>query len=88
MIRPPGHAMTSEKRKRPRGRKWREKRRKAIDRAGRRCERCGAAGKLQVHHKTPLCLGGAALNLGNLEALCPDCHSKAHLNCAHDGVIQ
>ena len=72
--------MTAQTRRAASGRKWRKARRLAIERAGRRCERCGAAGRLQVHHKTPLCEGGAARDPGNLEALCPPCHMAAHRN--------
>lgn len=32
---------------------------------------------LEVHHKTPLSLGGSNLP-ENLETLCPECHKKSH----------
>ena len=35
-------------------------------------------GDLEVHHVEPLERGGAALELGNLETLCRDCHLAQH----------
>jgi hypothetical protein len=55
---------------------WRIKRRRILDLAGNRCEKCGANEKLQVHHLTYKRLG-AELDT-DLVALCPGCHYKAH----------
>jgi len=51
---------------------WRERRRRALQRAGFRCQLCGETRRLQVHHVT-------YVNLGNekdedLTALCWYCH--------------
>ena len=48
------------------------------DRAGWRCERCGAPGKLEAHHKQPLHRGGAPYALDNGECLCRGCHIRHH----------
>ncbi|MYA88737.1 MAG: HNH endonuclease [Boseongicola sp. SB0662_bin_57] len=65
-------------RKDAKGGKWRRARRRAIRRAGNRCERCGAPPPLQVHHKTPLSEGGHPRDPENLQALCPSCHGTFH----------
>jgi 5-methylcytosine-specific restriction enzyme A len=41
-----------------------------------RCQRCGNAYGLDVHHRTPLHQGGAPYDLANLETLCSGCHNK------------
>ncbi|MYK58478.1 MAG: HNH endonuclease, partial [Rhodospirillaceae bacterium] len=56
----------------------RKARRKALERARRRCERCGATGRLEAHHRVPLAEGGAPRDPDNLEVLCPACHKAAH----------
>ena len=56
---------------------WQTIRRKALDRDGWRCRRCGKAGRLEVHHKRRLIDGGSNAP-GNLETLCVDCHKTAH----------
>lgn len=61
-----------------RGPRWDRARRGALDRAGWRCEGCGRAGRLEVHHKRPLQKGGAAYDPDNLAALCRECHIEAH----------
>lgn len=44
------------------------------------CERCLREGRVamanEVHHKVPLCEGGARLDPDNCAALCHSCHSK------------
>ena len=76
--------MPNNKRPGAYGRAWQKARRKALERAGRRCERCGAKGgrgrtkRLQAHHRLPLAEGGAPCELNNLEILYPDCHRAAH----------
>ena len=61
---------------------WQIKRAFAINRASSRCQRCGATGILQVHHKT-------YDNLYNekpedLEVLCLKCHPKADMERAFE----
>ena len=58
--------------------RWQRVRLATLDRDGWRCRQCGRAGMLQVHHVQHLEHGGAAYDLGNLKALCRDCHIKAH----------
>ena len=58
-------------------RAYRRIRKAALDAAGWRCERCGRAGRLQVHHIKPLYRGGRH-ELGNLRVLCGRCHLAEH----------
>ena len=44
---------------------------KELERAGWRCERCGKAGRLEVHHVRPLHKGGAAVRPGQPESPLP-----------------
>ena len=53
---------------------WRAARRIIFDRAGWRCQSCGKSSRLECDHITPMDRGGAALDLGNLQALCRGCH--------------
>ena len=55
---------------------WEAIRKRAISAAGRRCARCGFAGKLEVHHPTPLSQGGT--HEQKLEVVCRDCHLQQH----------
>ena len=55
---------------------WTAIRARAIRAAGRRCSRCGFAGKLSVHHPTPLSRGGD--NDQALEVVCRNCHLSQH----------
>ncbi len=55
---------------------WRRRRRRAIGRAGRRCQRCGARGPLDVHHLTYARLGRE--RPGDLLAVCESCHRALH----------
>ena len=55
---------------------WRRRRRRAIGRAGRRCQRCGAPGPLDVHHLTYARLGRE--RPGDLLAVCESCHRALH----------
>jgi 5-methylcytosine-specific restriction endonuclease McrA len=57
---------------------WRALRKQVLRRAGGRCEACGRAGRLDVHHLTYARRGNELL--GDLQALCRDCHDKAHGN--------
>ena len=58
--------------------RWRALRKQAMDRAGECCEYCFSIGEIQVHHKTPVSLGGAIWDLANLEVVCRSCHLEAH----------
>ena len=55
-------------------RRWRALRKKALDRDGWRCVKCGRAGMLQVDHIKPMETGGAPWDLDNLQSLCRGCH--------------
>ena len=45
--------------------------------SGYRCDECGAAGKLEVHHDQPLYQGGND-TADNCVVLCIDCHIAKH----------
>lgn len=60
------------------GRAWKHARTKAKDRAGWRCERCGKAGRLEVHHRVPVAEGGPLTDQDNLIVLCRACHFSEH----------
>ena len=53
-------------------------RRKILDARGWRCEDCGKAGRLELHHPKPLKNGGAALDDKNAKILCRACHIQHH----------
>ena len=59
-------------------RRWGVVRRKALDRDLWRCQGCGKAGRLEVHHVTPLEAGGSEFDLDNLTTLCIGCHIRVH----------
>jgi hypothetical protein len=64
--------------RRIRGSAWRRLREQVLERDRHRCVVCGA-GATQVHHRTPLVLGGAALPaLEDLDSRCdsPRCHPR------------
>lgn len=81
---------------------WRKCRAGYLASVGGLCERCAKLGLIvpadQVHHKirlTPENLSdpSVALNWGNLEALCFDCHQAEHKGakrwkCNPDGTIR
>jgi HNH endonuclease len=46
-----------------------------ISALGGKCEKCGAAYDLQIHHRVPLAAGGTN-QLSNLAVLCRVCHGK------------
>lgn len=54
---------------------WRGLANTARLKAAGRCERCGRAADLEVHHKHYRTLGNESL--GDVEALCPTCHPVA-----------
>lgn len=60
------------------GPRWLRTRRRALEAAGWRCERCGVAGRLEAHHRKPLHLGGEPYAPENLKVLCRTCHIDAH----------
>ena len=60
------------------GPRWLQTRRRALEVAGWRCSQCGRAGALEVHHRTPLHLGGDAYAAENVVVLCRGCHIDAH----------
>jgi hypothetical protein len=53
---------------------------------GERCERCGYAHELQLHHKTYERLGRELIS--DLEVLCHQCHEKADEERALQGQIR
>lgn len=58
---------------------WRQRRERAIARAGRRCQLCNASEQeshLQAHHRTYERLGAEAE--GDLTVLCTECHEYFH----------
>ena len=55
---------------------WELIRKRAISAAGRRCTRCKKAGRLEVHHPTPLSQGGTHDQA--LEVVCRVCHLSQH----------
>lgn len=46
--------------------------------AGYKCEECGSTHNLHVHHISYVFKGIEFLNIGLLQCLCKDCHSKKH----------
>ncbi len=58
--------------------RWERVRRRELERAGWRCEKCGKAGALEVHHVRELHRGGAPFDLSNLQVLCRPCHLSQH----------
>lgn len=54
--------------------RWAELRQFILERDGRRCRKCGRAGRLEVDHITPVHHGGAVWDAANLQALCRPCH--------------
>ena len=50
----------------------------ALDRDRFRCQECGKAGLLEVHHVTPLEHGGAPFALSNTTTLCRSDHIRVH----------
>ena len=58
--------------------RWKALRQRALKRAEGICEECYSLGEVQVHHRTPVSLGGAIWDLDNLIVLCRSCHLEAH----------
>ena len=58
---------------------WEENRRRARERDGHRCVRCGSTKLLHVHHLTPWNPDDPLTHaVDNLETLCASCHRKLH----------
>ena len=55
---------------------WRRRRSQALHAAGRRCQECGAAGPLDVHHLSYAHLGDERPY--ELAVLCERCHDQLH----------
>ena len=55
---------------------WRRRRALALRRSGHRCQRCGTAVQLDVHHVTYTRLGHE--RPGDLRVLCRSCHDREH----------
>ena len=58
--------------------RWAVVRLQVLDRDGRRCRRCGKAGRLEVHHVQALEHGGRPYDLDNLISWCRSCHIAHH----------
>ena len=58
-------------------RQWEKLRQRTFAEQGRRCQECGKAGMLEVHHKVELQHGGTN-DASNLLVLCRGCHIEAH----------
>jgi len=56
--------------------RWKAVRHQAKARDGWKCVQCGARGRIEVDHVKPIREGGAPFDLGNLQSLCPQCHSR------------
>ncbi len=64
---------------------WNSKRKKALKKAGYKCEKCGNTERLNVHHKEKAVYGKghgplkeSNNSLSNLIVLCAKCHMKEH----------
>ena len=55
----------------------------ALDRDGWRCQTCGRAGRLEVHHLKSLDHGGKPFELDNLRTLCREHHIRIHDGIPH-----
>jgi hypothetical protein len=69
-------AISTEYRQYLRSPEWDGRRRKALYRAGYRCEKCGKAKPLQVHHLTYERIFNE--RPGDLQAVCDRCHRRLH----------
>lgn len=70
------HARAERRRRHETTRAWRALRQQVLDRASGRCERCGGMAT-DAHHVVARAAGGRDA-LGNLVALCEDCHAQEH----------
>lgn len=58
---------------------WRYKKNEAFKLFGRKCQRCDASEKIEVHHKTYDRIGAENVNT-DLAILCEDCHDLYHMS--------
>ena len=61
----------------PSARAWTKTRQLVLERDGYRCQKCGKAGRLEVHHVIELGAGGNN-EQGNLTTFCRSCHIAHH----------
>ena len=59
-------------------RQWAAARRKAFERDGWRCTKCGKAGRLEGHHEPPLRDGADPYLVAGIVTLCRGCHIAHH----------
>ena len=69
-----------------RGPRWAALRQQALRRDGWKCVACGGRGRLEVDHVKPVrSHPELAWSLGNLQSLCPACHTcKTRVEIGHD----
>ena len=70
------HALAERRRRHETTRAWGRLRQQVLDRADGRCERCSGVAT-DAHHVVARAVGGRDA-LGNLVALCEDCHAQEH----------
>ena len=61
-----------------RGRRWELFKRCMKRLVGYKCQRCGNAGRLELHHIVTLGDGGKRYDPANIEVLCRRCHFGQH----------
>lgn len=68
-----------------RTKRWKVLRLAILERDGFRCKGCGCGGRLEVDHVKPVRTHPAlSFDPGNLQALCPSCHTKkTRIECGH-----
>ncbi|MCB1349302.1 MAG: HNH endonuclease [Maritimibacter sp.] len=68
-----------------RTKRWKALRMEILERDSFRCRSCGTGGRLEVDHIKPVRTHpDLAYAAGNLQALCPACHTrKTRLECGH-----
>lgn len=65
--------------------RWKVLRMQILERDGFRCKECGKRGRLEVDHIKPVRTHPQlSFEPGNLQALCPGCHTqKTRIECGH-----
>jgi 5-methylcytosine-specific restriction protein A len=68
-----------------RTKRWKVLRLEILERDGYRCTSCGCGGRLEVDHIKPVRTHPElSYDPGNLQALCPGCHTrKTRIECGH-----
>ena len=68
-----------------RTKRWKVLRMEILERDGFRCRSCGIGGRLEVDHVKPVRTHPElSYDPGNLQALCPGCHTrKTRIECGH-----